>query len=127
MERVFTKPIKIEILAFLCFFQLSTSFLAQEYHHKNDVFVDQNGVMRWGDHEKEVYGFGVNYTVPFAHAHRQAKKMGIDPKKAIDQDVYHFSRLGFDLYRVHVWDTQISDEYGNLIDNRVGDSTCVLS
>ena len=117
MERVFTKPIKIEILAFLCFFQLSTSFLAQENDHKNDVFVDQNGVMRWGDHEKEVYGFGVNYTVPFAHAHRQAKKMGIDPKKAIDQDVYHFSRLGFDLYRVHVWDTQISDVKGNLLNN----------
>ena len=38
-------------------------------------------------------------------------------KEAIDNDVYHFTRLGFDLYRVHVWDTQISDDNGNLIEN----------
>lgn len=43
--------------------------------------------------------------------------MGKDPKKIIDNDVYHFSRLGFDLYRVHVWDTEISDTLGNLIEN----------
>nr|PZN58489.1 MAG: hypothetical protein DIU61_00180 [Bacteroidota bacterium] len=24
-------------------------------------------------------------------------------------DVYHFARRGFDAYRVHVWDTEISD------------------
>ena len=30
---------------------------------------------------------------------------------------HHFSRLGFDLYRLHVWDTEISDIKGNLIEN----------
>lgn len=44
-------------------------------------------------------------------------KMGIDPKEAMQNDVYHFARLGFDLYRVHVWDTEISDSLGNLIQN----------
>ena len=84
---------------------------------KGTVYVDKNGVMKWDKTNEEVQGFGVNYTVPFAHAYRSAKKLGIDPKKAIDNDVYHFSRLGFDLFRVHVWDTQISDALGNLIEN----------
>ena len=43
--------------------------------------------------------------------------MGLDVKAEMDRDIYHFTRLGFDLYRVHVWDTEISDEQGNLIQN----------
>jgi hypothetical protein len=82
-----------------------------------EVYVDNKGVMRFEKTKIEVRGFGVNYTVPFAHAYRSAKRLGIDPKTAIDQDVYHFSRLGFDLFRVHVWDTEISDSLGNLIEN----------
>nr|HPH47214.1 cellulase family glycosylhydrolase [Chryseolinea sp.] len=82
-----------------------------------DVYVDKNGVMRWGTTKKEVQGFGVNYTAPFAHAFRSAKILGVDLEKVIDNDVYHFSRLGFDAFRVHVWDTEISDSLGNLIDN----------
>ncbi len=84
---------------------------------ENGVFVDDAGVMRWEGSREEIKGFGVNYTVPFAHAYRSALKLGIDPLTAIDQDVYHFSRLGFDLYRVHVWDTEISDTLGNLLFN----------
>ncbi|OGS74082.1 MAG: hypothetical protein A3F91_05945 [Flavobacteria bacterium RIFCSPLOWO2_12_FULL_35_11] len=99
-------------------FLLSFSTLfAQNNTPKGDVYVDNQGMMRWKLSNKEVQGFGVNYTVPFAHAFRSAKRMGIDPKKAIENDVYHFSRLGFDLYRVHVWDTEISDTLGNLIEN----------
>ncbi|MDH5598486.1 MAG: membrane or secreted protein, partial [Cyclobacteriaceae bacterium] len=91
--------------------------LTQGISQSNTVYIDDNGVMRWGDSREEVTGFGVNYTVPFAHAYRSAKKLGIDPKKAIDNDIYHFTRLGFDLYRIHVWDTEISDTLGNLIEN----------
>lgn len=87
-----------------------------------DVYVDKSGVMRWGTaggHTpgSEVQGFGTNYTAPFAHAYRTAKKQGISLEKAIDDDVYHFARLGFDSYRVHVWDTEISDSLGNLLAN----------
>ena len=81
-----------------------------------DVYVDGQGIMHRSNGE-EVKGFGVNYTVPFAHAFRTAKRQGVDLKKAIDRDVYHFSRLGFDLYRIHVWDTEISDAEGNLLEN----------
>jgi hypothetical protein len=84
---------------------------------KRGVLVDNKGVMRWEDNKAEITGFGGNYTVPFAHAYRSAVKLGVNPLEAIDEDVYHFSRLGFDLYRVHVWDTEISDTLGNLIFN----------
>lgn len=102
------------IMVFLLSF---TVVFGQNTAPKGDIFVDTHGVIRWKTTNKEVHGFGVNYTVPFAHAYRSAKQKGIDPKKAIENDVYHFSRLGLDLYRVHVWDTEISDTLGNLIVN----------
>lgn len=82
-----------------------------------DAYVDKNGVLRWGKTNEEIKAFGINYTAMFAHAYRTAKRWNIPLEKAIDDDVYHFSRLGFDLFRVHVWDTEISDTLGNLIVN----------
>jgi hypothetical protein len=43
--------------------------------------------------------------------------MNIPLEKAIDDDIYHFARLGFDAFRVHVWDCEISDTVGNLLVN----------
>jgi hypothetical protein len=96
---------------------LWSGFLRVSGQTKNDVFVDKQGLMRWGKSKEEVSGFGVNYTVPFAHAYRTAKKNNLNIEKIIDADVYHFARLGFDAYRVHVWDTEISDTLGNLLIN----------
>jgi hypothetical protein len=73
--------------------------------------------MRLSDSRKELQGFGVNYTLPFAHEFRMAKNTGISLEEAIRQDVYHMARLDVDLFRVHVWDTEISDTLGNLINN----------
>ena len=101
------------LLSFI-FFTISLISFAQE---KEDVYVDEDGLMRWGHNNEEVKGFGVNYSVPFAHAYRSGQKLNVDLKGAIDKDVYHFSRLGFNLYRIHVWDTEISDEEGNLLEN----------
>ena len=81
------------------------------------TFVDEKGVIRWVDDKTEVHGFGVNYSLPFAHAYRMANRLGVDHKEAIRQDVYHLARLGFNLFRVHVWDTEISDTLGNLLQN----------
>ena len=101
---------RIVILALLI---ISANVSAQQA----DVYVDKQGVMRWGDTKEEVYGFGINYTAPFAHADKSAKHLNVDLEKAIDADVYHFARLGFDAFRVHVWDTEISDSTGNIINN----------
>ncbi|MBX2962910.1 MAG: cellulase family glycosylhydrolase [Cyclobacteriaceae bacterium] len=105
------KNTRVVICLLVC---LSTIGFSQR---TTDAYVDKNGVLRWGNSKEEIKGFGVNYTVPFAHAYRTAKRLGVDIEKAIDEDVYHFARLGFDLYRVHVWDTQISDSVGNLLTN----------
>ena len=108
---------RMTILVLYCTFLFVEDVVAQENpSEKGTVYVDEKGVMRWETGEA-VEGFGVNYSVPFAHAYRTGQKLGVDLKKAIDEDVYHFSRLGFDLYRIHVWDTEISDEQGNLLEN----------
>ncbi|CAN5476622.1 hypothetical protein BH10BAC3_BH10BAC3_26120 [soil metagenome] len=110
------RKIAFLLLSLLTFFVSGVK--AQKKNAKDvSVYIDKNGVMRWSGSNKELQGFGVNYTVPFAYGYRAAKQLGIDIEKAIDADVYHFARLGFDAYRVHVWDTEISDSVGNLLDN----------
>lgn len=83
----------------------------------DQVYVDEQGVMRWLADNREIQGFGVNYSLPFAHEYRVAKRAGISMEEAIRRDVYHMARLDMDLYRIHVWDTEISDTIGNLLVN----------
>ena len=45
---------------------------------------------------------------------------GVDRKTAIDRDVYHMARLGLNAYRIHIWDVEISDAEGNLLENEHG-------
>jgi hypothetical protein len=85
--------------------------------HSDQIYIDANGVMRWSSDNSELHGFGVNYTLPFAHEYRMAKKTGIPLEDVVRQDVYHMARLDLDFYRVHVWDTEISDTLGNIINN----------
>lgn len=80
------------------------------------TYVDDNGRMR-NPHGEEVRYYGTNYTVPFAHAYRALNALGVDHKKAIDRDVYHLKRLGLNAFRMHLWDVEISDSVGNLLDN----------
>ncbi|NDV58250.1 hypothetical protein [Bacteroides sp. 519] len=81
------------------------------------IYVDKSGVMRWNNTQQEASFFGVNYTLPFAHAYRAIGYLNKDHKEAIDKDVYHFARLGFNAYRIHIWDVEISDNKGNLLAN----------
>lgn len=61
--------------------------------------------------------YGVNYTVPFAHAYRALGRLGVDRKAAIERDVYHMSRLGLNAFRLHLWDVELTDSVGNLLSN----------
>lgn len=106
----------LQWVAVLLLFAFAES-VAQRNARSSDVYVDKAGVIRWSKNNAEVQGFGVNYTAPFAHAYSTAKKLNINLEKAIDDDVYHFARLGLDSYRVHVWDCEISDTVGNLLEN----------
>ncbi len=96
-----------------CFLFVGTGYC----QHPDRVFISDDGIMHWSRDSSDVTGFGENYTVPFAYGYRAAKRMGVDIKAAIDQDVYQFARLDFDLFRVHVWDCEISDTLGNLLEN----------
>ena len=82
-----------------------------------EVYIDKEGIMRWTDSKQEASFYGVNYTLPFAHAYRAINYTGKNHKEAIDKDVYHFARLGFNAYRIHIWDVEISDGKGQLIEN----------
>jgi hypothetical protein len=81
------------------------------------VHVDTSGVLRWNGSDEEVRLFGVNYTIPFAYSYRAHKRLGLSIKKAIDLDVAQLARLGLDAYRVHVWDREVSDQNGDLLEN----------
>jgi len=83
----------------------------------SSIYVDDQGVMRWRSNEKELALFGVNYSIPFAHGYRAINYVGADHEETIDSDVYHFARMGLDAYRIHVWDIEISDQNGNLVEN----------
>ena len=81
------------------------------------IIIDNEGVMRYASSGDEATFFGVNYTAPFAHAYRALGYLGKDHKEVIDNDVYHISRLGVNAYRIHIWDVEITDKSGNLIEN----------
>lgn len=106
-------------VSFLYFTLFLFSCFAQRNKSKNaaPVYVDKQGVLRWTGTNKEANFFGVNYTTPFAYGYRSHKALGVDLEKAIDADVYHMARLGLDAFRVHVWDTEITDSLGNLKEN----------
>lgn len=93
------------------------TFAQNKKASNNSVYVDEQGILRYTKSNKEAAFFGTNYTIPFAYGYRSHKALGIDLEKAIDADVYHFARLGLDAFRVHVWDTEITDSLGNLKEN----------
>ncbi|MDH6310433.1 hypothetical protein M2451_003705 [Dysgonomonas sp. PFB1-18] len=104
------------IIAIACLL-FSLSAFTQDKQKTSEIYIDKKGVMRWDDNNREASFYGVNYTVPFAHAYRALGYLNKDRKEAIDKDVYHFSRLGFNAYRIHIWDVEISDGKGQMIKN----------
>ncbi|OGU74235.1 MAG: hypothetical protein A2V93_08035 [Ignavibacteria bacterium RBG_16_34_14] len=81
------------------------------------IYVDSSGRMRWTINKEEAYFFGVNYSTPFAFSYRALKDKSISHKEIIDLDIQQFNRLGLNAYRIHVWDREVSDREGNLIEN----------
>ncbi|WP_237144209.1 cellulase family glycosylhydrolase [Pontibacter pamirensis] len=113
MKKIHRFSIKL-LLLFTLLLTANTEIFSQ---NREGVYVDKQGVLRWQKGNKEAAFFGVNYTVPFAYGYRSHKALNADLEKAIDQDVYHFARMGLDAFRVHVWDTEITDSVGNLLEN----------
>ncbi|MDP3444493.1 MAG: cellulase family glycosylhydrolase, partial [Ignavibacteria bacterium] len=102
---------------YLLFIFFLTTLTFSQNKNMPDVYVDNSGIMRWEESKNEVSLFGVNYTTPFAYSYRAHKKLGLSLKDAIDLDIAQMVRLGFNAFRVHVWDREISDQDGNLLLN----------
>jgi hypothetical protein len=108
----------MKVLVFIISLNLWFSHhLFSQNDRSNLIYIDKEGVVRYSKDNKEAAFFGVNYTVPFAYGYRSHKALGVDLEKAIQQDVYHMSRLGLDAFRVHMWDVELSDSLGNVLDN----------
>jgi hypothetical protein len=79
--------------------------------------VDKKGILRWSAGNREVNEFGVHYDLPFTSSYRAFSELGLSHDKGIEDDVYHMARLGLNAYRIHLWDSEVSDTLGNLVDN----------
>lgn len=91
-----------------------------EYLHaqtKPSAYVDKKGVLRWEDGNREVNEFGIHYALPFSDAYSGFTQLNLSHDKAVDDDVYHIARLGLNAYRIHLWDSEVSDTLGNLVEN----------
>jgi len=78
--------------------------------------VVQDGILRYAA-GGEVELWGVNYYPQSWMEYENLKKLGIDPRRAIDQDLADLQRIGIQMIRIHVFDSEISDAAGNLIRN----------
>ena len=66
---------------------------------------------------KVVRLFGVNYYAPFNHNYYNIAELGKDHCKAADEDFRHFKELGIRFIRMHLYDREITDAEGNLVEN----------
>jgi len=94
-----------------------SNFSASEVGIGMDEVVFDQGLLRWKDTGAEVALFGVNYYPPFHWNYADLKAIGADHERTIREDLTHFRRLRLDLLRLHVFDREIGDRRGNLVDN----------
>jgi hypothetical protein len=78
--------------------------------------VVRDGILRYAA-GGEVALWGVNYYPQSWMEYENLKRLGIDPRRAIDQDLADLQRIGIQMIRIHVFDAEISDAAGNLIRN----------
>ncbi|MDW8290078.1 MAG: beta galactosidase jelly roll domain-containing protein [Armatimonadota bacterium] len=76
----------------------------------------RDGVLYYAD-GGEVALWGVNYYPQSWHQFVNMKRLGVDMKAAIRQDLDHLQQMGVQIIRIHVFDREITDREGNLIDN----------
>jgi len=62
--------------------------------------------------------WGVNYYVPFNHNFFNIEELGKDHFAAIDEDIRHFKLMGVELIRMHLYEREITDRDGNVVENR---------
>ena len=79
------------------------------FYVKDSVICDQDG--------RSVKLWGVNYLAPFNHNFVNIEESGISHTATIDKDLDHFALMGVDFIRIHLYDREVTDARGNLLDN----------
>lgn len=77
---------------------------------KNSVIYDADG--------KKVKLWGVNYYTPFNSNFYNIEELGKDHFATIDEDLRHFKLMNIDFIRMHLYDREITDRNGNIVENR---------
>jgi len=81
-----------------------------------ELIYAKDGVLYYSTGE-EVALWGINYYVPFTAEYYLLKHLRIDHKKVMDEDFEHFAKMNIDVIRMHIFDVEISDKEGNLLQN----------
>jgi len=76
----------------------------------------EDGTLKYSD-GSEVALWGTNYLPMSWHQYVNMKQLGTDMKKAMEEDVAHMKEMGMNVVRVHIFDREICDKDGNLIEN----------
>ncbi|MBE6385623.1 MAG: hypothetical protein E7048_08170 [Lentisphaerae bacterium] len=80
------------------------------FHVKDRTIYDADGQV--------VRLWGVNYYAPFNHNFYNLEELGIRQEEAVDRDIAHFKLMGIDLVRMHMYEREITDPMGNIVENR---------
>ena len=80
------------------------------FHVKDSVIYDANG--------EKVKLWGVNYYAPFNHNFYNIEELGKDHFAAIDEDIRHFKLMNIDFIRMHLYEREITDKDGNIVENQ---------
>lgn len=78
--------------------------------------VVRDGVLYYSD-GGEVALWGVNYYPQSWYQFVNMKRLGVDMKDTVRQDLDHLQQMGVEIIRIHVFDREIADGQGNLVDN----------
>jgi len=109
---------KLLTLLLLCFIQ---SIFTQNLYASSvmlskstEITESKENTIPLKDGMSDVRLWGVNYLINFDLSFKEYERLGLDAKADIVSDIYHFKRLGFDAFRVHIFESEISDQDGNL-------------
>lgn len=94
--------------------------VAQSTERERDVperVVIRDGVMVWEDSGEEVALVGAHYSPAYYDTYAALGLLEKDRKEAIREDTYHYTRMGLDAYRIHMFYNQLIDGAGNLLEN----------
>ncbi|MBC7327778.1 hypothetical protein H5T87_06650 [bacterium] len=76
----------------------------------------ENGVLYYED-GKEIALWGTNIYPNSWMEYDNIKKLGLDHKKVTDEDFQHLKKMGINVIRMHIFEKEIADEEGNLVEN----------